>query len=127
MTVEEPPDSSASMPPPPPPPPPVAFGPSRNVGMLVLSYLWILALIPFLTEKNDPEVKWHSRHGLVLLGVETVLWVGLMFTSFILHFLFFLYPVFWLAVVILHAILIVKAVNGERLLLPGISEYANKF
>ncbi|MEO6325882.1 MAG: hypothetical protein ABIT01_18905 [Thermoanaerobaculia bacterium] len=126
MTLDAPDPSAQTPPPPPPAPPPVAFGKGRNVGMLVLSYLWAFALIPYLMEKNDPEVKWHARHGLVLLGAEIALWMALMFTSFILHFLFLLYPVYWLAVLVLHAVLISKALSGERMLLPEISKYADR-
>jgi hypothetical protein len=32
---------------------------NRNI-MIVLSYLWLLALIPLLTEKEDKEVQWHA-------------------------------------------------------------------
>jgi uncharacterized membrane protein len=34
--------------------------------MLVLAYLGILALIPFLTVKDSEYVKWHAKQGLVL-------------------------------------------------------------
>src|SRR5436190_8527971 len=37
---------------------------NRNV-MILLSYLWLLALVPLLTEKDDKEVQWHAKHGLV--------------------------------------------------------------
>ena len=46
---------------------------NRNV-MIVLSYLWLLALIPLVVEKEDQEVQWHAKHGLVL----TVRRVGLL-------------------------------------------------
>ena len=45
--------------------------------MIVLSYLGLLALIPLLVEKNDKEVQWHAKHGLVLLVAEIVLFIGL--------------------------------------------------
>ena len=75
--------SEPNVPPPPsytPPPPPIGTPPtgtaSPNRGiMLVLSYLWLLALIPFVVEKNDPEVQWHAKHGLVLTVAEFLLWV----------------------------------------------------
>ena len=41
--------------------------------MIVLSYFGLLALIPLLVDKDDPEVQWHAKHGLVL----TVAWVVL--------------------------------------------------
>ena len=42
---------------------------NRNV-MILLSYLWLLALVPLLTEKDDKEVQWHAKHGLVLMVAE---------------------------------------------------------
>ena len=40
---------------------------------IVLAYLGPLALIPFLVEKEDQEVQWHAKHGLVLTGAAIVL------------------------------------------------------
>ena len=36
--------------------------------MIVLSYLWLLALVPLLVEKDDREVQWHAKHGIVADG-----------------------------------------------------------
>ena len=50
---------------------------STNRGpMIVLSYLWVLALIPLLVEKDDPEVQWHAKHGLVLAAAAAALVLG---------------------------------------------------
>ena len=49
---------------------------NRNV-MIVLSYLWLLALVPLLTEKDDKEVQWHAKHGIVLMLAEIVFWIAL--------------------------------------------------
>src|SRR5262249_22689966 len=46
--------------------------PNRSV-MIVLAYLWLLALIPLLLEDKDAEVRWHAKHGLVLTVAELVL------------------------------------------------------
>ena len=47
--------------------------PSPNRGvMIVLAYLWALAIVPLLVEKQDPEVQWHAKHGLVLMAAELV-------------------------------------------------------
>src|SRR4051812_30120664 len=43
--------------------------PNRGV-MIVLAYLWPLALIPFLLEQQDLDVRWHAKHGLVLMAAE---------------------------------------------------------
>ena len=45
--------------------------------MIVLSYLWLLALVPLLVEKDDKEVQWHAKHGIVLMVAEIVLWVAI--------------------------------------------------
>ena len=102
---------------------------NRNV-MIVLSYLWLLALVPLLTEKDDKEVQWHAKHGLVLMVAELFLWIvisivlgaipvfgciGLLFT-----------PLLALGQLILHVMCIVKGINGQRLIVPGISDFANK-
>jgi uncharacterized membrane protein len=116
--------------PPPPPtgttPPPGAVSPNRTI-MLVLAYLGILAVIPLVVEKNDPEVQWHAKHGIVLLICEIILGVLI---AIITNFVPFAGCVLWLVwplILIFHIVLIVKAVNGQRLLIPGISEYADRF
>jgi uncharacterized membrane protein len=102
---------------------------NRNV-MIVLSYLWLLALVPLLTEKDDKEVQWHAKHGLVLMVAELVVWIvisivlsaipligciGLLFT-----------PLLMLAELVLHIMCIMKGINGQRLIIPGVSEFADK-
>src|SRR4029079_10267943 len=48
--------------------------PSPNRGvMIVLAYLWPLALVPLLREKGDAEVQWHAKHGIVLMIAELIL------------------------------------------------------
>jgi len=132
--------SEPNVPPPPsytPPPPPTGTTPpaggtvSPNRGiMLVLSYLGPLAVIPYAVEKDDPEVQWHAKHGLVLFVAELILSV---LFWFLVHIPFLgclaaiIIPVLWLVIFIFHIFLIVKAVNGERFMIPGISEYANRF
>ncbi|MFH1395154.1 MAG: DUF4870 domain-containing protein [Candidatus Omnitrophota bacterium] len=46
---------------------------SSEVGFAVLSYLWILCLIPILMKKEDPFVKFHARQGLMLFIVEVAI------------------------------------------------------
>ena len=114
-----------------PPPLPNAPSSNRNV-MIVLSYLWLLALIPLIVEKDDNEVQWHAKHGLVLFGAEVVLafafQVLLMIIGSFLSCIFFLFtPVIMLGIIVLHLYAIIKGINGQRLIVPGISEYADRF
>ncbi len=108
--------------------------PNRGL-MIVLSYLWILAVIPLVIEKNDREVQWHAKHGIVLMVTELVLWVGIVFITSVVSLATFglgcvmgLFVVFaWIGVLILHAVAIVKGIGGGRLIIPGISVYADRF
>jgi uncharacterized membrane protein len=104
---------------------------NRNV-MILLSYLWLLALIPLVVEKEDREVQWHAKHGLVLTVVEMIFWVVFQILLFMLGSVLgclvgILAPLVFLGFVILHIVAIVKGINGQRLIVPGISQYADKF
>lgn len=116
--------------PPPPGSPPPAGGDSGNRQlMLILSYLWVLALIPYLTEQRDPEVKWHARHGLVLLIAEVILYVVLFILSLI-PVIGCVISVLWLlaglGIVVLHVVCLVKALQGERFTIPYVTPYADQ-
>ena len=130
----------------PPPPPPRAEPPPQEPAakevvsenrklMIVLAYLWLLALIPLLVEKEDREVQWHAKHGLVLTVVEVIVMIGLQVVVMILGavsgglgcIFTLLIPIFMLAILIVHVLCIVKGINGQRFLIPGVSEFADKF
>src|SRR5438093_4134259 len=100
--------------------------------LIVLAYLRLLALVPLLFEKPDREVQWHARHGIVLMIAELVaLLVYIMVTSIIslatlgIGCVLSLFLVFaWVGVLALHVVAIIKGINGDRLIIPGISAYA---
>ena len=102
--------------------------------MIVLAYLWPLALVPLLVEKGDSEVQWHAKHGLVLMIAELILvFAYIMMTSIVslatlgLGCVLSLFLVFgWVAILALHVVAILKGVNGGRLIIPGLSDYANR-
>lgn len=143
MSESEPPNTPPSnppgdTPPPPqppgstaPPPPPASSGGENRTVMIVLSYLWILALIPLLVEKEDREVQWHAKHGLVLTAAELAFWIVVsvinVFSGFLGCLLGPLFLLVWLAIVGLHVVCIVKGVKGERVTVPGLSQYADRF
>lgn len=116
--------------PPPPPtgttPPPGTVSPNRGL-MLVLAYLGILSIIPLVVEKNDPEVQWHAKHGLVLFVAEIILGIVITMITHVMPFAGCVLWMIWPLILILHIVMIVKAVNGQRLLIPGISEFADRF
>ena len=109
---------------------------SSNRGvMIVLAYLWPLAIVPLLLEKDDADVQWHAKHGLVLLAAELLLLVGFaVLTSLVSLATFGLgcalsmfVIVIWMAILGVHIVAIVKALGGTRLIIPGVSEYASRF
>ncbi len=116
----------------PPPPLPTGGTQSSNRGvMIVLSYLWLLALVPLLVEKDDKEVQWHAKHGIVLMLAEIVFWIAITVVQMALGTILgcvvgLLSFLVWLGIVVLHIFAIVKGVNGSRLIVPGVSQYADK-
>lgn len=98
--------------------------------MIVLSYLWLLALIPLLVEKEDAEVQWHAKNGLVLTAAEIALWIVffiLTMIPFLGCLIIIVQLILWLGVIGLHIFAIVKGVQGGRLVIPYLSDYTSKF
>ncbi|MCB1035146.1 MAG: DUF4870 domain-containing protein [Acidobacteria bacterium] len=131
-TPAPPPPPADAPPPPPPSAPPSGAAPNSNkTVMLVLSYLWALALVPFLVEKEDAEVQWHAKHGLVLFAAEIAIGllvgIAMQFVGFLGCILAPIMFILWLGVIVVHIVCIAKATKGERFLIPGLSQYADKF
>lgn len=123
-------------PPPPQSPPPQAAPPSgggsqNRTIMLILAYLGILALIPLLTEKDDAEVQWHAKYGIVLTVTWIVVWIVLFIVALIpvigniIGCLFTV--VLPLGILAIHIICIIKAINGERFRLPVVADFADQW
>ena len=97
---------------------------------LILSYLPLLGVFPLFFGRPSREVRWHARNGLLLFGgtaalgaVATV--VTLLFPS--LSCVYGLGVFFACAVYAILAVLaMVKALQGERLIFPGLSRYADR-
>jgi small-conductance mechanosensitive channel len=109
---------------------------SSNRGvMIVLAYLWPLAIVPLLLEKDDADVQWHAKHGLVLLAAELLLLLGLAVLTGLVGLATFAFGcalsmfmiLIWVAILGVHIVAMIKGMGGTRLIIPGISEYANRF
>jgi len=108
--------------------------PNRSV-MIVLSYLWPLALVPLLVEKEDAEIQWHAKHGIVLMVAEILILIAFgMVTSIVslatfgLGCVLSVFVIFlWIAILAVHVFAIITGLNGKRFLIPGVSEYADRF
>ncbi|GAC1432306.1 MAG: hypothetical protein NVSMB68_04760 [Thermoanaerobaculia bacterium] len=134
-TVPPPPPGGGSYTPPPPPPSGgvgmSGGGSSDRTIMLILSYLGILSLIPFLMKKDDREIQWHAKNGVALFGAEVV-WVVFQIAIAFVHI-----PVLgcitglagcivWIGFIVISILCIVKAVNGQRFRIPMITDMAEK-
>ena len=108
--------------------------PQRAV-MVVLAYLWPLALIPLFAAKSDPDVQWHAKHGLTLavaeLALAVALWILIGVASLAslglgcaLGMLVVLAAV---TILVVHLTAALRALAGGRLLVPWVSDYASRF
>jgi len=119
----------------PPPPPPAGGGTSPasdRTLMVVLSYLGLLALIPYLTKKEDPDILWHAKNGMGLLILDVVVWVVL----FVLQIIFrnsvvgcgfaTISCIVWIGILVLHIYCLIQGIGGKRPNIPMITDFAQK-
>ena len=92
---------------------------SNNKVMAVLCYIWILWLVPLLTDyKNDPFVKYHINQGIIFTLFSIV-------TS-IVAWIFGFIPVLgtivdwarWISIVVFFILGVINAINMEEKPLP---------
>lgn len=99
--------------------------------MLVLAYLGILGLIPLIVRSEDRDIRWHSINGLMLFAaycVVSILWwvlQGFMPDALGCALGFVGCAIFlaYLAAVVFG---IMKALKGERLRIPVLSDVADR-
>ena len=111
-------------------------GPAPNrSAMIVLAYLWLLAFVPLVVDKDDPDVQWHAKHGIVLMVAEIGFWIVFtILTNIIIAatlglgcLISLLGPFIALAFLAIHVMAIIKGLNGQRFIVPYVSGYADKF
>ena len=121
---------------PPPPPPPIGSGPSNPVSsdrtlMIVLGYLWILALIPLLTKKEDAEVQWHAKNGIGILIGEIIAWIVFTVVQFAIPNVAgcgigIISCVVWIGFLVIRILCIVQGVGGKRFSVPVLTDIGQK-
>ena|SRR5437588_6807807 len=124
-----------SPPPPPPggsytPPPPSPTGGSQDTVMLVLAYIWFFSIIPLVVKKDDREVQWHAKNGLVLAiaysVIELAFWGIGHFFPVVGCLTLWIPCLIFIGYLVLMVMGIVKATSGQRLRVPMLSDYADK-
>jgi uncharacterized membrane protein len=91
--------------------------------------------VPLLAEKNEPEIQWHAKHGIVLMVAEVVLLLGFAMITSLASLatlglgcvLSMLLVFIWVGILVVHAAAIIMGIHGNRFVIPGISDYANRF
>lgn len=121
---------SSYTPPPPPPPPAGGAGSDRGV-MIFLSYFGLLALIPMLTKKDDPDLQWHSKNGLAWGIAYIPIWLVIMVLGIVAPgplklIIFPLYCCLFFGWLIIDIMAMVKAFGGQRMRIPVVTDMAEK-
>ncbi len=94
----------------------------------VFSYLWILIVIPFLTEsKNDPFVKYHLKQGLALLIFDLIGWAVAIAIGWFPIIGWLIVWLWWIVGIVLTIMGIINVLNGQEKELPLIGHYARGF
>lgn len=88
----------------------------------VLSYIWILVLIPILMKKDNEFVMFHARQGLILFIVE----IGVGIFSIVPVFGPVIYTIGMLACAVVALVAIVQVLMGNKWEIPLIGEWARK-
>ena len=102
-----------------------SLGLDRNVSALLAYVLgWMSGLVIILIEKEDDFVRFHAMQSIVTFGALTVL--SIMFGTMFMFF-GFIGPLVHVTGIALWILLMVKAYQGERFMLPVVGEMAEKW
>jgi len=94
----------------------------KNKALAIVSYLWILCIIPYVVKSNSEYVMFHAKQGIVLTIAWFILWiVGIVP---LLGWLIFFFGSILLFVV--NIVAIIKAWQGEEWKIPYLHQYVAK-
>ncbi len=105
--------------------------PPKRSGLLVVSYLGFLGVLSLLAaRRRDREVLWHAWNGVLLFGAVAAAGLAATLIGIAVPSLSFLYVVAMLIAALLYLLMtvlaIVLALEGRRLIIPGISRHATR-
>jgi uncharacterized membrane protein len=99
-------------------------GVENDTLMGVLCYLGPLVIIPYMTSLDNPFVKFHVKQGIVLFGLEVVLYIA--GTMFLFSGLYPIVMLLNLGTLVLAIMGIVNVVGKKEVALPLIGQFADK-
>ena len=98
--------------------------------LFALSYVGFLGVLPLLFAKKDSEVRWHAWNGLGLFlflaaagTVATLIGILVPSLSCVYAVTMAIAGLLYVMIALLAA---VKALDGQRLIIPGVSWYASR-
>lgn len=94
-----------------------------DTAMCVLSYLGLLALIPFFVKKDDAFIQWHAKQGLLILLVMIAINIALGIVISIVPALSLLSIVVFLSWLVLTIVCIMNALKGGAFKIPVLSGF----
>ncbi|NQT72591.1 MAG: DUF4870 domain-containing protein [Chloroflexi bacterium] len=108
-----------------------ATGLEPNIaGLLCYVLGWITGLVFYFIEKEDRFVRFHAVQSIIVFGGITVVQIGL----WILALIPYIGILFWimgillsLGSLVLWILLMIKAFQGEKYMLPKVGEIAEKY
>ena len=116
-----------------PAPPPELPLDDQDRVLLVLAYLGILALVPYLTARKQ-FVIWHARQGLLLFGVSMVTLFSMILINVVLWDVHWVLGLLFLLILLtssfgilaLVVACILKAFEGERWRIPYLGDFVER-
>ncbi len=100
-----------------------------RASLLVIAYLAVLGVLP-LAVSRDREVRWHAYNGLLLFAALAATGLAATLVGILVPALSCLYAVAMLIATLLYVsiviLAVVKALEGQRLMIPGISPHATR-
>lgn len=85
-----------------------------NKGLAILSYVWILCLIPLLLKRDSKYAQFHAKQGLILFIASFAVWFP------------FFGQILGLIITIISIIAILKALEGGWWEIPYIYDLSKK-
>lgn len=87
----------------------------QNKTIALLSYLWLLCLVPLLLKPKSKFCKFHAKQGLIMAIAWLFVWIP------------FLGWLIWIVLIVFSILGIINVLNGQYKKLPVVGNLAKKF
>ena len=99
--------------------------------LVILCYAGPLGFIPLLLPRSDRAIRWHAKNGLLLFAGLVLVGAAATLVGVVVPSLSCLYGIAMGVAVVVYVVIValavVKALQGQRLYVAGISRYADRF